>query len=106
MKKYMFAILMILGLAGAVSAEDRKYELRTWTWKNGQTVEAVFAGVFKAQNNAELCVQLRSPEGKRVAAPVVKMLSDEDQAYIKNATESGGAAGEKSEDVKKTVILG
>jgi len=79
MKKMMIALVAML-LATACLAEETP--VRTWTWKSGNTVEASFIKIFTSENGRE-CVSLKKANGKKTG-PVIKFLSDEDQAYIKS----------------------
>ena len=82
MKKKIMCLVVLL-LAAACFAEE--YPVRTWTWKNGDTVEGHFVKTFVDEKRGSACVFIKKTDGK-LTGPVLSMLSEEDQAYVKSVS--------------------
>jgi hypothetical protein len=72
MKKRVIFLASLLILQGAAGSE----EMRIWTSKKGDTVEAAYMRLFAGGK-----VVLITPEGRELRVPI-DALSDEDQAYL------------------------
>jgi hypothetical protein len=79
---------MVIAALIAATCFAQKAEVRTWTRKDGSTVcEGTFAKVYTDPKSGSECVKIIKSTGGETG-PQLKLLSEADQAYVKQmATE-------------------